>query len=211
MQKAFAQKHLYEATNQFFRSRGFKFDQGMGAYTRQFPEGEQRYYLSLVSSGNSYLVEPSIAVRFAKIEEIFHRTSDIPDSHQVDSATLWLEMEWLSGLPRSECVPRVAKMEDIHEAASVLEGLFTRYGEPYLEKHKTLEDVDRVLNETPGVRTIHSSLPRSAGYGLIVAALLNRDDFEELVRKHRAGVAKLSRGFYLEWFDRLVEDLREHY
>lgn len=127
---------------------------------------------------------------------------------QLDSATLWIGMEALSGLPRKDCVPRIAEFRDVANATEVIETLFAEYGAPYLSEHQSLEDVDRVLNLNPGEPSLHCAPPRRSGYGMIVATLLNRNDFETLARDHRIRVAQIDQGFHLDWFDRLVNSLR---
>ncbi len=209
MNKAETQRELRKKSEASFKSRGFRFVGAREAYTRKFRLGEQRYFLRLVSSGSDWLVEPSVAVRFKEVEDIFHRTSGVPKSMQSDSATLWIGMEGLSGLPREECVPRISGIADVMKAVGTVEDLFAEHGESYLSEHQALEDVDRVLNLNPNEPTLHCAPPRRSGYGVIVAMLLNRGDFEALAKDHRNRVALIDRGFHLDWFDLLLNDLRK--
>jgi hypothetical protein len=211
MNKTSVKKALRTELDPFFVPLGFRFAAGRGAYQRKFDIGEQRYFIRQLVVAGEVRVEPSAAVRFSAVEDYFHRTSGLTKRDQSDSATLWVSVEALANKAYDQIVQHIVAPEDIQTAADNLHRFYQEYVEPYFAGNDTLQAADALLNADPQqIYCVHSSMPRRASYGLIVAAMLGRTDFESLVTQHRSAVAKIDRGFHLPGFEAGVTDLREN-
>ena len=99
---------------------------------------------------------------------------------------------------------------DVQAAAEKLLELFDTKAVPYFERYGSLEAIDHLLNDLPKQETPHRGypMPRAAS-GLIVAKLVSRPNYLELLETYRSALAKLNGGFYLPQFEALAKSLEK--
>lgn len=210
MNRTAARAGLRRHLDTSFKSDGYRFVAGREAYQRKFAAGEQRFHLRLISSGGGLQVEPSAAIRFDAVENVFHRTSKLSTTAQKDSATLWVPLQVLAETSRDEVVQRIASEGDLELAATALRALYEELVEPYFAKNSSLARADAIINEAPLEPCLHSSMPRRAAYGVILGALLERADLDSLIEQYQSAVGRIDRGFHLPIFEAVVQDLRDN-
>lgn len=163
-----------------------------------------RFHLIMLTSGDTAL-EPTIGVRWDAVESIFHRTSGFTEGRKATD-TVGVHLRNVYGGAGYHLILR--SESDIAKATSRLLDIFHMHAEPYYERYTTLAEVDCSLNDRPREKAVHTiaSLDRCCK-GLIVAKLVGRDNYDELVSVYREKMRHDAKGFYLPWFEALVKDL----
>jgi hypothetical protein len=208
MKVATAREGLRAACDDWFKDRGFSFVKSRDAYVRKFKERLQLMHLRFVVVASVVRVEMSVAIRFNRIEEEYHRNSGVPPKSAKMTSTLWIPAEALTGWPLEECHRRLTSVADVDAAARTLKELYEHYAESYFESHDTVESVAAELNADPASLTPHAAPPGRAFYGVIAAALSGQEGLADLIAGHRKALESIDRGFHNGRFDRMVDDLR---
>ena len=109
----------------------------------------------------------------------------------------------------SQCEFPLASEYDVAPTSEALVNVFQEVALPYFERFSTLEAVDVELNESPLERTVNRALPwLRCSTGIIVAKLVGRAGYHNLVETYRGVLAKVD-AFHLPNYDALVSNL-EH-
>lgn len=187
------------------RPLGFECTKGEHSFFRRRNGRRERFHFAVIKYPGEVRLHPTLGIRFDKVESIFHRTSGFePQFHGTD--TVGLHLRNVRGPNGYEI--QLHSEFDVPSVVRRLMEIFHADAEPYYAKYSTLEAIDRSLNERPRERTVHSILPRQrCSAGVIVAKLLGRDDYEELVSIYRETLQQEAKGFYLPRFEALVQDL----
>lgn len=208
MTKAEVLKELRQQVEPVFKPDGLRYVRRREAFGRAFTLGCHFVHARLIVVGGKVKMEISASVRFEAIEQLFDRTSGIPDSLKGCSSTLWIGAENLTPWPFDDCHRVIDSPEDCRKAADAFVRFYREFAQRYFDDNSTIEAVDMLLNTAPGEHTAHCPNINRASYGVIAAALIGRDDFDQLVEQHRKALACFDNGFYLPPFDALVMDLR---
>lgn len=81
---------------------------------------------------------------------------------------------------------------------------------PYFETYDSLEAIDKALNEHPEEPCVHMLNERGrCSRGLVVAKLVKRPNYDELLRIYDEKVLRLGPVTYKKYFRPLVEDLEQ--
>lgn len=164
------------------------------------------FYVKLLVVAPGFKVEPAVGIRFEQVEDIFHRSSGFEPEYQGTTPTIGAGIGELTR--RGRYVLALPNMDAISGVVSELTGVFTSVARPYYEAYGSLAAVDAALNEHPETRSVHrASEWLRASTGLIVARLVGRSNYSDLVAIYRRRVAKMNSGFYSPQYEALVQRL----
>lgn len=186
---------------------GFRYVKSREAYVRKFGKGLQLLSLRALEVSGVPRVEVSVAVRFDEVEATYHRVLQTPAKYTKLTNTLWIPADALSGWPLEDCHLRLCEQPDVERASERVLTFVERFAEQYWSKHESLAEASAELNTRPENLTPHCAPPARAFYGLIVARLLGKPRWDELVAEHRDATSKIDRGFHDERLDRLIVEL----
>lgn len=152
-------------------------------------------------------INPGAAVRFEVVEKAYHLASGFSPENQKGTATIGNSVgEYLAGRS-SACEFAIDSEEQIDGVFARISEVFHKFALPYFAKYSTLSAIDAALNEKPKEKTPHRTAVQHAYYGTIVAKLMGRKDYLELVRIYTDVLTNQDRGFYLKRFLGLVSAL----
>ncbi len=185
---------------------GFKLQKSKERFAKRVESGAWWFVLDFTVYENLH-VKPVIGLRVDAVENIFHRTSGFESKYQSDTPTLSLSVQGLVGDPsKFEYVLR--GHDDVSGVAAQIEADFIGIVWPYLERHSELSEIDRTLNEHPEEECVHYSMDYlRCAHGVIVAQMVGRPKYSELVETYHRKLALISNGFYLPKFEALMADL----
>lgn len=201
--------YLAEALQPFFKPQGYLYLPGKKQFRRSDEQGFQNLILSVAPYDDAVLLEFHFGLRLHAVENIVQRFTRTLPGFYPDAHTCILSEGRLTGRPylRHTC----RHTEDLDKALHHLRMLWTHRAEPYLDEHYSLEGVDLLLNARPDLPSIY--LPNPAHRylkGLVVARLLQREDFESLARTYAEGLRQTPTGDLLsEDYQRLWGYLRQ--
>ena len=200
---------ILETLKPVLQSHGFEYSGKDGIFIRALEGVSHFFYLRFLKSQGGYEVEPGAGIRIDVVETIFHKVSGVPLEDQRDSASIGIALHRLSG-NRAPRVLWLTAPADVTPAANGLIRVFEDHALPYYEKCSTVEAVDVLLNDEAWENSPHTVLEwNRAAIGLIAAKLSGRRNFDELVGVYREKLGRISRGFYLARFEKLVTILEE--
>ena len=102
-------------------------------------------------------------------------------------------------------------LESDREIDAVAEGIvriFEEFALPYFEKFSSLDAIDAELNRSPQEATPNRVAPwLRCATGVIVAKLVGRPNYPELVAVYSEILSRSDKGFYLKRFQALLKTL----
>lgn len=195
------------ALDAILEPHGFTWNKGRQAFVHveedrlqlfQFVETELNpatIYLGLVA-----------AVRFERVEEIFHRISGVPPDLQSRTITAGVDLWRIYGDEYRRQAPSDWRARE-NECNRVAQA-FLEQAIPYYSNFSSLTDLDREINAFPDKPCIHRVLPwLRCTTGIIAAKLAQRPDYNRLKEVYTDQMAKSNKGFYLPRFNKLLEVL----
>jgi len=186
--------------------RSFKLQRSKERFAKRVSNGSLWFVLDFTIYENLH-VKPAIAVRVDPVEDIFHRTSGFERQYQADTPTLTLSVQSLTA-DSSRFEYLIRDLSDVDTVATQIERDFSEIVVPYFECHSDLSGIDAALNGNPGGECIHYPMDYlRCAHGLIVARMVGRPNYRELVEVYGQRLAQVSNGFYLPKFEALVAEL----
>jgi hypothetical protein len=168
----------------------------------------ERYHLMLnheMLKGPGYRVSPSVGVRFEEVEKIFHRTSGYDRPNQKASATVGIDLWRVFG--REQYQVTLSDEAGLAAAVARIVAIFHEKAEPYFTQFSTLAAVDAAVNDHPGDDCVHRDMAwLRCSTGVVVARLVGRQDYDQLVSIYQETVRKKSPQL-LPRFESLLSDL----
>ncbi|HEY1548554.1 MAG TPA: hypothetical protein VGG28_12070 [Kofleriaceae bacterium] len=202
---------LFKLLQDPLRSDGFSLKRRMDAFIRTHDESqsEDRFQLIFVSKRGlrRQLVSADAGVRFERVETIYHTISGTEPKYMVDTVTVGTSLRsTLEGNAR-RCEFILEREDQLAAVRDSIVSLFRDIAIPYYATYSSLPAIDHELNTEPLVRTPARGVrwTRSA-YGIIVAKLVGRHNYRELVDVYR-GVLRKADGFHLPRYEALVQQL----
>jgi len=189
-------------------AEGFKFDIASSAFVKQ--EGDIRFVfqVALAERHGVLACTPDVGVRSNRVEQVFHRTSEFSDADAQNTATLGVNVKLLTR--SSSYDVSVANAAEVEDAAEKLLRAFREVAVPYFAEFGSLKGIDSALNSDPSKRCIHMINERArCSKGLIVAKLLERADYQQLLEAYVRNVASAGEMTYEKYFLPLVDDLEQ--
>ena len=166
---------------------GFTLKLAREVFLRKWADRTDRFRLVFLDGKPGYDVQIDIAVRFERVEEIFHRSSGFPAKSQKNTPTVVANVGELMAKDFRAYRSRIISEGDIPSAAQEIVEVFRGIALPYYDKFGSLSAVDHELNERPFERTPNRGTPwLRCSAGIIVAKLVNRPNFTDLEACYRA-------------------------
>lgn len=203
-------KAVVDALEPRLRERGFSLRKSKTWFVRRRGDATDKFQLVCLDAKPGLRLQPNVGMRIESVENIFHRTSRWEPEYQKDTPTLGAPIGALRGGTNSSCDILVEELADVPRAVVELERLFREVALPYYERFSDLCEIDRVLNDEPNARTPHRGMNwLRCATGLIVARLVGRPNYDELVAVYRKTLETTDKGFYVSRFEDLVDSLRD--
>jgi hypothetical protein len=186
----------------------FSFKPAQDRFIRRRGQVTDLFQLVCLDGKPGLRIQPNVGVRIERIENIFHQTSGFEPKYQKDTPTMGNSVGiFLNGDSRS-CEFLVESKSEAAPTAEKIAGVFREFALPYFERWGSLAAIDAELNDKPGERTHQRALAWfRCSTGLIVAKLVGRPDYEQLVAFYTEVMTKDNKGFYLKRFQPLVKSL----
>lgn len=200
---------LLTALQTRIEKRGFKLQKSKERFAKRVAIGTWWFVLDFTVYENLH-VKPAIGFRVDEVEERFHRTSGFERQYQADTPTLSLSVQGLMA-DASKFEYAIRDLSDVDAVAAQIEHDFNEIVVPYFECHAELSSIDAALNKNPERECVHYPMDYlRCAHGVIVARMIGRPDYADLVEVYRQKMAQISNGFYLPKFEALVTDLARH-
>jgi hypothetical protein len=203
---------LFESVNSELAHEGFILQAGKERFVRSHPGGITDLFqlVCLDAKPSGYRVQPNVGIRIETVEDIFHISSDMEPQYQKETPTLGGAVgNILTGSSRS-CEFRLASLSDVTAVTTEILRVFREFALPYFDKYSSLPEIDAELNDKPQERTPNRGMSwLRVSTGIIVARLVGRDDYLQLVEMYEERMRRENNGFYLKRFQRLLESLEQ--
>jgi hypothetical protein len=176
-----------------------------GEFVRTREDGWFKYSLVFLVRDEGWEVNPTMSLRNNLVEDIYHKISGFERKYQKGTPTLATSFENYINDGR-EYRFFIFSEDEIDEVVSGLFDLFERVALPFYQKYQSIENIDRGLNEKPDDSSL-TGLIFKGFKGLIVAKLINRSDYKDLVEMYFGHYQQFADGFYLSDFEKLISEL----
>jgi hypothetical protein len=147
-------------------------------------------------------------VRVEQVESIFHQTSGFESKHQKETPTMGSSIGILQSGDSRSCELVLESDSQIALVAEKIADVFREFALPYFERWGSLAAIDAELNGKPAERTHQRPLAwQKCSTGIIVAKLVGRTDYSQLVAVYTEVMTQDNKGFYFKRFQALVKSL----
>jgi hypothetical protein len=199
---------LFESVRRQLIGHGFVLNAVRDNFVRRHDGITDIFQLTCLDAKPGYRILPGVAVRIERVENIFHETSGFERKYQKDTPTMGTRMgSLLTGSPRA-CEFLLESESEIASVTEMIVGVFREFAPPYFEKWGSLAAIDAELNDKPGERMHNRALAWfRCSTGIIVAKLVGRHNYGELVAFYTDVMTRDNKGFYLKRFQALVKSL----
>ena len=199
---------LFQAVAERLAPDGFELDAAKDNLARRRNGITDIFQLTCVDGKPGYRIQPGVAVRIERVEEIFHQTAGYERKYQKDTPTMGTRVSsLLGGGPRS-CEFVLQAVAEIGPSTENLMRVYREVALPYFQHWSSLAAIDAELNDKPGERTQHRALAWfRCSTGIIVAKLLGRPDYDQLASFYTDVMSRDNKGFYLKRFQALLKSL----
>jgi hypothetical protein len=199
---------LFESVRRQLVGKGFELKAAKDKFIRRRDGMTDHFQLVFKDAKRGYRIQPDIGMRIDIVEEIFHQTSGFEMRYQGNTSTMGAAVGTLvSGSPRA-CEFLLESESEIPYVTEKILRIFRDVALPYFEHWGSLAAIDAELNNKPAERTYHRALAWfRCSTGIIVAKLVGRSDYENLVAFYTSVMTQDNKGFYLKRFQALVKSL----
>jgi hypothetical protein len=199
---------LFESVSKELVPQGFKLRASKESFIRRRNGASDIFQLTCKDGKPGWKVEPGVAVRVERVEEIFHWTSGFKPQYHSGTATVGAFVGHLLAGSILAYNFFLVSDSDLALVAEQCLRIFREVGLPYYERWGSLRAIDAELNDDPSRKTPHRSLAWfRCSTGIIVARLVGRPDIEKLASFYTKVMTQDNRGFYLKRFQDLLESL----
>jgi hypothetical protein len=200
---------LFQCIRQYLSEEGFRSDAKRSIFVRRYEDITEIFYVTCTNAKPGHWVTPGVGLRFDAVEEIFHRTSGWDTKLQKNTNTVGTQVGVLIDGKGTSCRFLLESESEIASVTEKVVGVFRKFALPYFVQFGSLAAIDAELNDHPAERSVNSSLAWfRCSRGLIVAKLMGRPDYEQLVTIYTDVITRDNKGFYLKGFQALVESLK---
>lgn len=199
---------ILESVTPALIQQGFKLNKQALRFTRVAESGAKQYYLLLIKDSAPYIqVNVHLATRLDIVEDIFHRTSGFEKKYQAGTYTMGGALHEITG--RSEFNMRLdAKQVSSYPHDMLFSDDMQLFYNKWYERFSSLRQIDEELNDDPERDTLYRAMSWfRCSTGIIVARLVSRADYVTLAQKYTQTMETASGGFYLQRFEKLLNDL----
>lgn len=201
---------LIEAIALRLSTDGFKFWAATSSFIRRSNDKTDWFVLTFLDPYDhpGWEIELGMGLRIECVEDIFHRTSRWNPKAQAETLTIGGSIGKIFPGDSHAYNFFIDSSVDIPHVAAAIIDVFQERALPYFAKYCSLQEIDRELNSFPAQATPHRVMTwLRCSTGLIVAKLVDRPDYEQLVDIYTSTLRRKDRGFYLSRFEDLVRSL----
>ena len=193
------------------RERGFEWLPQLGQLRKTTYRGFSNILLSFSNYSDGVMVEGHCGVRIDAVEDTVYRYTNGFREFQSNSHTLITSTGRLEGGPGRRRL--VSSQRDAMDTAREIFATVDQRGEAFWQRYGELHALDELFNFPDGRSSqLVSNLSYACLRGIVIAKLLERTDFEELVDEHRERLKKLpTNPVVQEGYEALVAALRGHW
>ncbi|MBS0260862.1 MAG: hypothetical protein JSS02_02810 [Planctomycetes bacterium] len=199
---------LWDAMSASLMPYGFKLRKSKGHLVRRSNGRMEVFGLVIIDYPPTFFVRPWAGIRFAVVEKLFHLVSGFNPEYQDATRTVGVDFWRIHGQMGFD-IP-LQNSADITSVTTRLQTIYHEYAEPFFAQFRTLADVDFALNCEPRQRCVYGGLPHNRCFrGTIIAKLVGRENFNEIVAVYRTFLQTFNNGHFLPSFEMLLEPLRD--
>lgn len=168
----------------FLYDRGFKKNDKESLY-RKAKYGFDEISILVSSYSPVHIVRFVLSTRFDELEFIMNNFRDMNPKYIYKTPSFMVRQEELIGKNRYEY--RIEKEEDIEIMGRDFENFMNEYGGDFFEKYNNLEAIHKEVNLNLNAPSLlyGSDKCARAMYGVLVAQILNKSEFDHLVVEYR--------------------------
>ncbi len=207
MAKGEIKSAFYECLAPRLAEQGFNRLKSSDAFTKVDGERTFKFLLIWLNVKQGYFVCPDASIRFEGVESIFHKTSGFESKYQRGTATVGASLGAILGGTQDDCAFPIKNQAEIELAAELAAEAFNKFAMPYYNKWSTLGAIDAGLNDDPNAKVGYlRAMPWfRCSTGIIVAKLVGRKNYADLVSRYTNVMTTNNDGFYLSRFNSLVD------
>jgi hypothetical protein len=199
---------MFESIRQQLMGEGFILQAPKHRFIRRRDGITYIFQLVCLEARPGWRIQPDVAVRIDRVEEIFHRTSGFEPRYQKDTPTVGGAIGNIMQGDNRACEFLLESDSDIASVSQESVRVFREFAVPYFNRFSSLSEIDAELNDAPTERTPHRVAPwLRCAPGLIVAKLTGRPNYDQLVDIYGDVMRRSDEGFYLKRFEALVKSL----
>ena len=190
---------------------GFVWVRTWNQFRKPTQEGFINFVLSMSDYDDGFMLEGHCGVRINHIEDAVFAFTRGLKSFQPQSHTLICSTAKLEEVPIQRFL--IASEQQADDAIRALGETLEEHAESFWADFTQLKNLDALFN-APDARTrqLVTNLPQAYLRGLVVAHLLERSDFEDLVDKQRTRMEDAhANPLLMRGFEDLVTELRGHW
>jgi hypothetical protein len=199
---------IVDAVTPELAARGFAARRSVGRFERSGGAGVTHFYLLLITESAPFArADVHLATRIDEVETIFHRTSGYEKRTQRLTPTMGGALDAITGTPELKMLLDAERGPERARSLLFAPALGAFY-EDWYARFSDLGAIDRELNDDPTRETPNRPLPwLRCSTGVIVARLVDRPNYDEVVEVYSQTMRSVSDGFYWPRFEALVADL----
>ncbi len=199
--RSFLKSELLKSLSTLFKSLGFQVNKS-GEYFKKNKDGLCSFHLVFLTRDEGWEINPTMAIRVDLIEDIFHKTSNFEEKFKKGTPTIGISIEKYLNNNKNYRF-NLIKESQIDTITQELYSLFKDIALPFFDKFSSLEALDRALNTNLDDTSLTGSIFKGSK-ALIVAKLVNREDYKMIRDFYLSYYTSFSGGFYLPEFKELV-------
>jgi hypothetical protein len=201
---------MFASLREVLSGEGFKLKAEKDCFVRAHKGHADIFRLVCLSGLPGWRVQPNVAIRIERVENIFHRTSGFEAMYQTDTPTIGGAVGNIKGGDNLTCEFVLENPAEVPKLTGAIMAIFHQFAIPYFDKFSTLAAIDAELNSRPRERTPNRALPwLRCSTGIIVARLIGRPDYDTLAKTYSEILTRTNKGFYLKRFEALLESLKD--
>jgi alkaline phosphatase len=175
---------IYQKLEDFFSEEGFELLIDKKQFRKINHDSFQNVIFSISDGNGDVWIEVNFGVRNGQIEQFAQQFLNNRINFRADANTLVTNIGKFSGQKHFRF--KIRNEFDLESVIAEIKDFFATKGFNFMENASNLHEIDRILNEDPAKPCLflYNQIHRCFK-GIIVAKLVNRKDFAELMDKYR--------------------------
>ncbi|CAL2094072.1 hypothetical protein [Tenacibaculum sp. 190524A05c] len=209
MGKHLSQIHLN--ISDFLKDNGFKLIKSKDVYEKK--QGDFKFIIRFFSHTRSYetAIEMSIYIEHLPTSKIYKKAT----SFKYLVGTIGNEIGKIRDNDENEIKSHfsenivIESEADVKEASNIILNLYDSIANPYFNKYGSLHVIDKILNDSPNIISVHRNDQYNRySLGLIIARLNNRENYDELEKTYNELIKEMA-DIYIERYELVKKYLKE--
>lgn len=188
-------------------SFGFKLSKSACEYTKKTDFGWNKYQIVFLIRDNGWEIKPTLMIRYEVVEYLFHQISDFEKKYQKGTPTIGTSIEDLDNFLEGNARIELTNKAQIDKTVNVLFKWFENVALPFFQKYNKLSVIDEKLNSNVNDTSLTGDIFKGTK-SLIIAKLMERNDFYDLESAYHFYYKNFANGFYMPEYLRLKELLK---